>query len=55
VLLEGKGVTPDVIVSRSPADIARGGDPQLRAAIAALARTASNSSSHAGAGSPAGG
>jgi len=36
VLLEGKGVTPDVIVSRSPADIARGHDPQLRAAIAVL-------------------
>lgn len=35
-LLEGRGVTPDVIVSRTPADIARGRDPQLRAAIALL-------------------
>jgi C-terminal processing protease CtpA/Prc len=35
-LLEGTGVTPDIRVSRTPADIARGRDPQLRAAIAAL-------------------
>lgn len=34
--LEGKGVTPDIIVSRTPADIARGRDPQLQAAITAL-------------------
>ena len=34
--LEGKGVTPDLHVSRTPADIARGRDPQLQAAIAAL-------------------
>ena len=32
--LEGRGVTPDIIVSRTPADIARGRDPQLRAALA---------------------
>ncbi|HEV2878708.1 MAG TPA: S41 family peptidase [Candidatus Eremiobacteraceae bacterium] len=36
ILLEGTGVTPDIRVSRTPADIARGRDPQLRAAIAAL-------------------
>ena len=36
--LEGKGVTPDIIVSRTPADVARGRDPQLQAAIAALKR-----------------
>ena len=35
-LLEGKGVRPDIRVSRTPADIARGRDPQLQAAIAAL-------------------
>ncbi|MDQ6768101.1 MAG: S41 family peptidase [Candidatus Eremiobacteraeota bacterium] len=35
-LLEGKGVKPDILVKRTPADIARGRDPQLRAAIAAL-------------------
>jgi C-terminal processing protease CtpA/Prc len=35
-LLEGTGVMPDIRVSRTPADIARGRDPQLRAAIAAL-------------------
>jgi carboxyl-terminal processing protease len=34
VRLEGRGITPDVVVPRSPADIARGDDPQLRAAIA---------------------
>ena len=34
--LEGTGVTPDVAVARTPADIARGRDPQLRAAIAAV-------------------
>jgi len=33
VRLEGKGVTPDVVVDRSAADVARGVDPQLRAAI----------------------
>jgi carboxyl-terminal processing protease len=38
ILLEGTGVTPDIRVSRTPADIARGRDPQLRAAIAALNR-----------------
>lgn len=37
-LLEGKGVKPDILVKRTPADIARGRDPQLRAAIAALQR-----------------
>ena len=31
--LEGRGVTPDLIVARTPADIARGRDPQLRAAL----------------------
>jgi carboxyl-terminal processing protease len=36
--LEGKGVTPDIIVSRTPADIARGRDPQLQTAIEALKR-----------------
>ncbi len=36
-ILEGKGVTPDIIVARTPADLARGRDPQLRAAIASLA------------------
>ena len=36
--LEGKGVTPDIIVSRTPADVARGRDPQLQTAIAALKR-----------------
>lgn len=35
-LLEGKGITPDIVVSRTAADIARGQDPQLRRAIAAL-------------------
>jgi carboxyl-terminal processing protease len=35
--LEGTGVTPDITVSRTPADIARGRDPQLRAAINAVA------------------
>ena len=54
-LLEGRGVTPDVIVSRSPADIARGSDPQLRAAIAALSRTAHGPPSDRAAGSPSGG
>jgi hypothetical protein len=29
-------VTPDIIVSRTPTDIARGRDPQLQAAITAL-------------------
>jgi carboxyl-terminal processing protease len=37
-LLEGKGVTPSILVPRTAADIARGRDPQLRAAIAALSR-----------------
>src|ERR1700694_609521 len=37
-LLEGKGVTPDLIAPRTAADIARGRDPQLKAAIAALLR-----------------
>ena len=37
VRLEGVGVKPDVFVDRTAADIARGDDPQLRAAIA-LAR-----------------
>ena len=36
--LEGTGVTPDVAVSRAPADIACGRDPQLRAAIDVLTR-----------------
>ena len=35
-ILEGKGVTPDIKVSRTAADVARGHDPQLRAAIAAV-------------------
>lgn len=34
--LEGTGVMPDIIVARTPSDIARGRDPQLRAAIAAV-------------------
>lgn len=34
VRLEGRGVTPDVVVVRTPQDVARGVDPQLRAAIA---------------------
>jgi carboxyl-terminal processing protease len=34
--LEGTGVTPDISVSRTPVDIARGRDPQLRAAIEAV-------------------
>jgi carboxyl-terminal processing protease len=38
VLLEGRGVTPDILVRRTAADIARGRDPQLRAAILALTR-----------------
>jgi carboxyl-terminal processing protease len=38
VRLEGRGVTPDVVVRRTPADVAHGIDPQLRAAIA-LARS----------------
>lgn len=33
VRLEGRGIVPDVRVRRTPADIARGADPQLRAAI----------------------
>ncbi|MBV8339550.1 MAG: hypothetical protein JO343_06360 [Candidatus Eremiobacteraeota bacterium] len=33
--LEGMGVTPDIVVARTAADIARGRDPQLRAAIEA--------------------
>jgi carboxyl-terminal processing protease len=33
VRLEGRGITPDVVVVRSAADVARGFDPQLRAAI----------------------
>jgi carboxyl-terminal processing protease len=37
-LLEGKGVTPDYVVRRTPADVARGRDPQLQAAIAKLSR-----------------
>lgn len=37
-LLEGRGVKPDIMIARSPADIARGQDPQLRAAIALLQR-----------------
>jgi C-terminal processing protease CtpA/Prc len=37
-VLEGRGVTPDIIVGRTPADVARGRDPQLRAAIAYLSR-----------------
>jgi C-terminal processing protease CtpA/Prc len=37
-LLEGVGVTPDIIVARTPSDIARGRDPQLRTAIAYLSR-----------------
>lgn len=35
-VLEGKGVTPDIFAARTAADIARGRDPQLRAAIAVL-------------------
>jgi carboxyl-terminal processing protease len=38
VRLEGRGVTPDVVVQRTAADVARGVDPQLRAAIALLER-----------------
>jgi carboxyl-terminal processing protease len=34
--LEGRGVTPDLIVARTPADLARGRDPQLRAALTYL-------------------
>jgi carboxyl-terminal processing protease len=34
--LEGRGVTPDLVVARTPADIARGRDPQLRAALTYL-------------------
>jgi carboxyl-terminal processing protease len=34
VRLEGRGVSPDVIVDRSASDVARGLDPQLRTAIA---------------------
>ena len=37
VRLEGRGVTPDIVVDRTASDVARGVDPQLRAAIA-LAR-----------------
>jgi carboxyl-terminal processing protease len=37
-VLEGKGVTPDIIVDRTPRDIARGVDPQLRAAIALVSQ-----------------
>jgi C-terminal processing protease CtpA/Prc len=37
IRLEGRGVKPDVKVARTAADVARGVDPQLRAAIA-LAR-----------------
>ena len=40
-LLEGKGVTPNIVVRRTAADVARGRDPQLRAAIAALSRPGS--------------
>ena len=36
-LLEGRGVTPDILVRRTAADIARGRDPQLRAALRAVA------------------
>jgi carboxyl-terminal processing protease len=34
VRLEGRGIAPDVVVRRTPSDVARGIDPQLRAAIA---------------------
>lgn len=34
--LEGRGVTPDLQVARRAADVAKGRDPQLEAAIAAL-------------------
>jgi carboxyl-terminal processing protease len=37
-VLEGRGVTPDIVVPRTPADIARGQDPQLRAAIRYLSK-----------------
>ncbi|MBC5804910.1 MAG: hypothetical protein DLM53_06770 [Candidatus Eremiobacter antarcticus] len=37
-VLEGKGVTPDIFAARTAADIARGRDPQLRAALASLER-----------------
>ncbi len=37
-ILEGRGVTPDIKIARTPADIARGRDPQLRAAISFLTR-----------------
>ncbi len=37
-VLEGRGVTPDIVVARTPADVARGRDPQLRAAISYLTR-----------------
>lgn len=39
VRLEGHGVRPDVTVARTAADVARGVDPQLRAAIALARRT----------------
>ena len=38
VRLEGRGVTPDIMVTRTASDIARGVDPQLRAAIALAER-----------------
>jgi C-terminal processing protease CtpA/Prc len=34
--LEGVGVTPDIVANRTAADVARGRDPQLDAALAAL-------------------
>lgn len=34
--LEGKGVVPDIVVERTPADVAAGRDPQLDRAIAEL-------------------
>lgn len=36
IALEGRGVTPDIAIARTPADIARGRDPQLRAALTYL-------------------
>ncbi|HXW77076.1 MAG TPA: hypothetical protein VEJ20_06685, partial [Candidatus Eremiobacteraceae bacterium] len=33
IRLEGRGVTPDIVVVRTPADVERGVDPQLRTAI----------------------
>jgi carboxyl-terminal processing protease len=44
-VLEGRGVTPDIIVARTAADVARGRDPQLHAAIDFLLRNLTTSPS----------